>query len=145
MKNIFVIALIAVSLGVSCKEEEPKLFAVEQCRNDGQSRFSTLILIVVSVRLEDQQGSPIALDRFTVTGGDYFAEEIPSEWQQTNGQYTIFSDTDAERIEVGGSDFLFRGIINERVVINEVYTVGFDCCHVFLQSDNDTTRINSLF
>ncbi|MGB3584952.1 MAG: hypothetical protein WBA23_00360 [Tunicatimonas sp.] len=138
-----IVALVAVLICISCTEDEgSEISAVDRCRYDNQPRLCTSNLAFIPIYLKDQDSNPIALDHFSVNGDNYYDENIPSETDRNSGRYIIFSDNDAQFIEVGGSKFLFKGMVSDKVIVNETYTVGYNCCHVFLLSENDTVRLN---
>ena len=80
----------------------------------------------------------VALDEFVVTWVetgkdltvDYSAEEL--EVYQLRGQYPLISDAFVSDFKRRVISLTFEGYINGELVVDEDYTVAFDCCHVFL-------------
>lgn len=119
------------------------LFGLQACYQDSDDKREcgsacSLDFISVNVLISDDEGNPVALDRFEVikvaTGEEITimpgSQEL--ELMRENGSYPIINDNylgPREEFEVN-----FKGFIGDEVVADENYIVGKDCCHVYYAS-----------
>ncbi len=135
------ILLLLVCVAFSCKEEDR--LAIEKCKADHEEINCTLNLLTVYINLLDQDSIPVQLDQYIVTDGSgYYQKLNPVEVNRNEGLYPIIDDTEDQIIKVDGSPIKFSGFIKGKKVVEETYLIGFDCCHVYLMSDNRTTVIS---
>lgn len=89
----------------------------------------------VTLRVVNEQNSPITLNKyFTVRAKT--GEVLNAISNPTPGNYTILSDAYAHNITGRTEKFIFTGLIDNEVVVNEVYYISADCCHITKQSGN---------
>jgi len=110
----------------------------DDSNSDCKSVNCTDVFITINVSIKDQNQNPVALDSFEVTnlknGTDLTISLSPSKlvMAQQLGQYPLVTDgTVNENQEL---ELQFKGFINNQEVVISNYTVGADCCHVFLVS-----------
>ena len=115
------------------------------CNNDDDNNQGNCSEVVCSqefrffdVSVVNRSQEPIALDEFVVTwveNGrdltlDYTAEDL--EVYQTTGQYPLINDNFVQDFKSRVISLTFEGYIQGELVVDEDFTVAFDCCHVFL-------------
>ena len=89
----------------------------------------------VTLRVVNEQNSPITLDKyFTVRAKT--GEVLNAMSNPTAGNYTILTDSYTHNITGRTEKFIFTGLIDNEVVVNEVYHISADCCHITKQSGN---------
>ena len=131
MKNLCfpIILLLLLSLQSCYQDADDK----SECATPCSANF-----ITVSVLISDQDGNPFVLDRFDVTkvatGEEITGIQSPSDmdFMRENGSYPIINDNysgSREEFEVS-----FKGYVGDQIVVEENYTVGKDCCHVYYVS-----------
>lgn len=84
--------------------------------------------IVVTILSED--GLPIALDRFTVTEGD-LELSLETNIGTDRGWHTIFSDAFQKTYQNREVTLKLKGYLGDKMVVNQDYVVGADCCHIY--------------
>lgn len=112
------------------------LFTFFTCKdNDPCSDIAcTTELRAVFVHILDQNDNPTALDGFQVTNTNDNSNVTISltqeefQFAQQNGRYPLIDD-----LGIGTNETLelrFVGIVGSSEVVNELYTVNSDCCHI---------------
>jgi hypothetical protein len=118
---------------ISCNDNNDTNLNCEQsvCTEE----FRTILILV-----KDQNQNAVALDSFqtinTANGEDVTVTVSSSALDMARqfGQYPLLNDLSIdvnEEIEVQ-----FKGFINNQEVINGLYKVSSDCCHINLVSGN---------
>ena len=100
----------------------------------------------ITVNVKDREGNAVALDRFSVVilpnetdiTADWSDNEI--ELMAKNGVYPLFSDKYSNTYRNKQIEISFKGYLDDKQVLDANYTVGADCCHVFLV-DGETNLI----
>lgn len=130
------------------------LLSLTACENDDNDEKScegvscTKNLMHVTVELKDQSGEPIALDDFKVIRfkdeKNITMEFTDYEWRlyQKYGSYPLISDLNLEEYRNKEVKVQFTGFLSSKEVVNEVYLVGADCCHVMLIEGDNMITIN---
>ncbi|WP_224491084.1 hypothetical protein [Robertkochia flava] len=123
---------IVFSFGVSCNSDDDG--------NQGNcgNAVCTEEFRAFDVSVVNRSQEPIALDEFVVTwveSGrnltlDYSQEDL--EVYQASGMYPLISDSYLSDFRSRVISLTFEGYINGELVVDEDFTVAFDCCHVFL-------------
>lgn len=106
-----------------------------------ESAMCTDMLVTISAKVVDNQGKPVALTQTKVTrlsNGEVLTNPFAKEdWRlyQQYGNYPIVSDLhDKVLPKFKKIPVRFQGYIGSKEVINTIYTVAFDCCHISLIS-----------
>ncbi|SFR56554.1 hypothetical protein [Maribacter stanieri] len=131
------IFLVFISLFlVTCSNKnEPEL-------QDCSMVACTLNFVTISVSVKDASGTAVALDSYeiidTETGENLATNFNGEEYQYSKEQgiYPILSDANRVQYQNKSATLTFKGYIDNEEVINEVYEVGADCCHVSLITGN---------
>ena len=106
-------------------------------------QFVTIVVTII-----DQDDNPAALDGFEVlvieSGIDITRQLSDAEFQsaQQNGMYPLFGDELQNMFENQELDLTFKGVIAGQEIVNRNFSVGADCCHVFLISGDTNIVID---
>ncbi|WP_424003719.1 hypothetical protein [Maribacter sp. IgM3_T14_3] len=131
----FIVAILSIFL-VACNDKDD----AEQ--QDCAETICTLNFVTITVSVKDASGEAIVLDTYMVidnaTVKDLAADLNGEEYQylKEQGFYPILSDANRIQYQNTTATLTFKGFIANEEVINEVYEVGADCCHVSLISGN---------
>lgn len=94
----------------------------------------TLELRTVFISILNNEEEPVSLDEFQVidinNNREITLPLTPQEFEsaQQNGRYPLIND-----LGIGENETLevrFTGLINNNEVVNEIYTINSDCCHI---------------
>ncbi len=139
MKQLVFILCVGLLLACNDKKDDPKIECPE-CTGDilCTEEFRTLTFTVTY-----SSGAPVTLDDFEVTivetgevldHGDWLGLLAP-------GAYIIAQDSDFEKVDCEGTEFRFEGFLNESKVVDEIFVIGRDCCHILLVDGPDNIQI----
>ena len=96
----------------------------------------------VNVAVTDKNGNSINLQDFytiNIATGDTLRYNN-SSWQE--GAYTVLDDSYVSKMHNEKFQFRFAGIKNNATVVNELYTISADCCHISKEAGKDTIVID---
>lgn|SRR5690606_31673891 len=134
--TFFTFGLTAILL-LSCSKHKEEDMLDMSC----ESAMCTDMLVTISAKVVDNQGKPVALTQTRVTrlsNGEVLTNPFAKEdWRlyQQYGNYPIVSDLhDKVLPKFKKIPVRFQGYIGSKEVINTIYTVAFDCCHISLIS-----------
>lgn len=135
MKGIAILYVLLITTMLSCSKRELNSEAIVDC----STVQCTYDLRWITLRLVDQLGNAVAIDRMKVThvadGKELTRAYESNRWEAFRrlGSYPIFGDLDADKIpRFKHTKLRFQGFIGNREVVNADYTVAFDCCHISL-------------
>ncbi len=57
------------------------------------------------------------------------------------GVYPVLTDAEFDKVDKNGSSFRFEGSIMDAVVVDEIFVIGHDCCHIELIDGNIEVEI----
>ena len=130
------ILIVFVLLGGSCSNDD------EPTPADCNDVACTQIFEIIGVSVKNASGVDIPLDRFKVidtkTGENItlVTNEEDFEAYKNDGFYPIFSDVYRIQYQNKSTTIRFTGFSSDKVIVNEEFEVGADCCHVRLISGN---------
>ena len=137
MKTRLILCVLVIAVTLSCSKSELVSEEVQDC----STVYCTYDLRWISVKLVDQSGEPVALDRMKVTrvsdGKDITRAHHSEEWSTFRrlGTYPIISDIDRGDIaQFKHTKLRYHGYNGNREVVKANYVVTFDCCHISLIS-----------
>ena len=137
MKRIAILYALLIAITLSCSKRELRSddiqnCSVVNCTNELQS---------ITVKLVDQSGNPVALDRMKVTrvadGKDLTRTYHSEDWNTFRrlGSYPVTGDFDDKYFpKFKHAKLRFQGYIGNREVVKADYVVTFGCCHIALVS-----------
>jgi len=145
MKKIALLYTLLIAVTLSCSKRELGSEEVQDC----STVYCTYDLRWITVKLTDQSGKPVALDRMKVTrvadGKELTRTYDSSQWEAFRklGSYPVSGDLDADEIpRFKHTKLRFQGYIGNRQVIKADYVVTFDCCHISLVSGERELVVN---
>lgn len=130
-----IVAFLSIFL-VACNDNDD----AEQ--QDCSEAICTLNFVTITVSVKDASGEPVSLDNYEIidneTGENLAADFNGDEYQylKEQGFYPILSDANRIQYQNSTATLTFKGVIDNKEVINETYEVAADCCHVNLISGN---------
>ena len=126
-----------ITLALSCSKGELGSEEVQDCSNVN----CTEQLAWITLKLIDESGNPVALDRMKVTsmsdGKDLTKTYHPEEWDAARrlGSYAVTGDIDDRYFpKFKHVKLRFQGYIGKRELVKADYVVAFGCCHIGLVS-----------
>lgn len=115
MKFLASVIVIVAFFAACCKSKEPFVCTQE--------------FRIISLQVVNPQDQPIALDSFYTTrisNNERFTATASSpSW------YPVLDDSYHQKLRNKEDRFRFTGWRNGAVVVNELYTIGADACHIF--------------
>lgn len=117
---------------MNCETSEP------DCNDDS---VCTLVLISVNIKVLNNDGTIVLLDRFQTedaAGNVLFS----GSGNNSSDYYTVLTDEEKELIRQEGSILTFRGWLGTQEVVNETFVIGGACCHIFKVSGPEEVRVN---
>lgn len=107
----------------------------------GTDRICTEIFKAVTVKVTDTAGAPIELDDY-YTIREKTGERITGPGSIVeNGYYVVVDDNFIATLMNKTEGFRFIGKKNGVEVVNEIYQITGDCCHVNKDNGKDTVII----
>ena len=80
-----------------------------------------------------ENGEPVTLDNFkTVNMANGKIYDFQGSEFLEPGVYILVTDGQFDEIAKDGTSLRFEGSIQDAVVVDEIFEVGHDCCHVLL-------------
>lgn len=113
--------------------------------NDCNGIACTLQFAYLTVKVVNQESKPVALTSYKVilteSGTDITPENLYDDLiaNRDEGIYVVFSDEYADEYQNKSTAIRFTGFIDSEEVVSSELTVGADCCHVKMISDNTLT------
>lgn len=105
-------------------------------KNEEDGSLCTAIYKMISVNIKDQNQKPVSLDSYRVTtvkGKEDVTivhSKFEQDWHRKSGSYPILGDSSIKRDEE--IQVRFRGFIKNEVVVDEIYTIFHNGCHIDL-------------
>lgn len=131
IKTILLVCLLGIG-GSSCNTTKKAA-----CPPD---IMCTMIFKSVSVKVTDAAGKAVKLDE-AYTIHTKTKEVIRMEQHSDAGYYVVLDDSYRKKIQNTTADFRFIGKKSGVQVIDALYTIGADCCHISRQSGPDTVVV----
>ncbi|WP_276133787.1 hypothetical protein [Polluticoccus soli] len=88
----------------------------------------------ITLQVNDNEGNPVKLDEaytIRVKTGEQITHDANST---TIGSYTVLDDGYQKKLAQSTAEFRFVGKRGGQEVVNELYTISADCCHISKQS-----------
>jgi len=128
MNKLALLFTACLSLLVACNNDD-----VDQQEECPDNIACTEQYVTLTVSFSDNNGDPLVLDSYTVTlvaTGEVLT--FSSNIDPVQGTYALAEDKHLELVEKNGSELRFEGIVDGSKVVDEIFLVGHDCCHVVL-------------
>ena len=132
MFNKFILLLLPLILLFSCNCN---------CESDCANVACTEQFVMIMVNIVDSYQNPVILDNYTVIDIDNnidLTDDLYANYQTSldDGTYPLFDDSFQQDYQNQEIDLQFIGYIDNQEVVNEFYSMGADCCHVYPISGN---------
>lgn len=132
MRRIYLFVLVLPLLSTKCIKDD---------KNCTQA-ICTEMFASVNVNVLDKNGNSATLQDYytinTITGDTMRHDN--NGWPQ--GSYTVVDDSYVKKMYNSKLQFRFVGIVNNAMVVDEMYTIAADCCHVSKETGKDTITLN---
>jgi len=95
------------------------------------------------VYVQDVVSTPVLLDSLHIKLRET-NESLPDEnpdFQASNGYYVLVGDRSLKKLNKSGSRIRATGYKNGKIMLDENYVIGHDCCHVLKFSGKDTVTV----
>lgn len=106
----------------------------------------TEIFSYLTVKVVDSQAQPVTLDSYKVIliadDRDITPDDVDNDIFGEQGTYIVFSDNYADEYQNKTTTIRFTGFIDTEQVVSSEFTVGADCCHVKMITENTTISID---
>lgn len=122
-KKIYFFLYLLLTLSCSSSENECNLIDVV-CTEEFR---------YITVEIVDSKNEPIVLDSYKIIRNDT-DEDITHKEDMFQNSYPIINDSYQNEIANKKLSLTFTGVLNNQEVINEIYIVSADCCHIDLIS-----------
>lgn len=128
----------------------PVIFLLQACidskgDSDCTDVACTEIFSYLTVKVVDSESRPVTLDSYKVIltdeGTDITPDNSDSDFFGEKGTYIVFSDKYADEYQNKTTVIQFIGLIDSEEVVWSEFTVGADCCHVKMITENTTIKI----
>ncbi len=129
MKHFIPLFILVCALTFSCEETS------DDNNECPENIACTEVFVTIGVHIEDLAGNPVVLDSAKVYDGNfdliatYHAENSDDPFLNY-GFYPMASDSDLDQISFDGNPFSIRGWLKDKLVIDEAFLIGKDCCHI---------------
>ena len=128
MKSVLSLCGIFIALVLCsgrCESDEP-------CPED---IICSMVFKSISIEIVDRQGEHVGLSKAELRS-EYLNNPIDIITDSATGMpYQIINDGHMKFLNhQQARTFVFKGWINDSLVVNEPYKIRHDCCHVLLQS-----------
>lgn len=90
----------------------------------------------ISIQVQDQQGSPVELDKLTILNqtDSHNIEINQAEWYtgmtQDRGRYVILTDASQKILENRRVTVIVTGTKEGQQILSQNFVLGADCCHI---------------
>lgn len=129
------IIYLSIMLLFSCTKKE-----MMECTDD---LACTEVFVSIIVQIKDAKNETIKLTKTTteIEGSDTIL--IKTVFTTFFDNYVIVDDLSKKDLKRDGSKVTFKGYDeSNRLIVNEQYMIGHDCCHVVKLSGKDIVIIN---
>jgi hypothetical protein len=119
------------------------LLFCSSCQPD-KDKICTEIFVSYFVSVRDSSDQPVLLDSYsavkTKTNEDLTIQT--DSMNKADGNYTLLTDAEKNRIEEDGSEIKFTGFKNGSTLFEKRFVIGHDKCHIRLLSGNTKVIVN---
>lgn len=124
MTLLVVLQLFMLSSG--CRKDKNKQKGAECPANV----MCTQQFVMVNITIINAADAPVVLDSVYTTRKST-GEIIHNhhQWYEPN-VYTVLDDSYQQKLKGSSDTFIFTGIRNGQVVVNEEFVIAADCCHI---------------
>ena len=127
--SLMVCILTPVLMASSCKK-------TTSADNPCEGVICTMMFAMITSQVVNSSGTPIQLDEaYTIRVKNN--ERLDLEQQMADGRYNVIDDSYQKQLANTNEDFTFFGVKDGKIVVQEPFTVGADCCHVKKQKGKD--------
>lgn len=131
MKNLFLLVVGVVLTFMGCSSNKDT--------GDCSEALCTMVFISIPISVVDENGNSVKLDSYEVKEVETGKIRDVGDWSVP--EYNIYpaviaSDFDREEFFNRKVRLQLTGKIDGKVVVQEIYTVTADCCHVYLVEGN---------
>lgn len=139
MIKLFNYLILVAFLFLNCNRENDT-----RDDSDCENMMCTEVFVSVNVLIRhSNDNSPVTLTNFKVirVSDNKDLTTNDNDLTDNNGYYTIVNDNTSALIKKSTTEVEFQGFINSSMVVQKRFTVGMDCCHVSLISDEPIVSI----
>jgi hypothetical protein len=132
MRKVFILVLAMPFMAMQCNKK----------KSDCNGAICTEMFAAVNVTVTDKSGNNVDLkDYYTinVATGDTLRHNNGT-WPE--GAYTVLDDSYVSKMYNKQLQFRFIGIRNNTTVVDELYSISADCCHISKVAGKDTVVID---
>ncbi|MCB0700152.1 MAG: hypothetical protein H6551_04125 [Chitinophagales bacterium] len=127
-KTLLALAITLLILPTSCKKKS----------GDGTGTCTGVVctadFAMISLKIINAAGEAVNLsDSYTVTSS---GDTIRFDQLLSNGRYVVLDDSYHSKLTNKTGSFTFYGVMNNKVVVTEAFTISGDCCHIQYKSGN---------
>ncbi len=89
-----------------------------------------------------QDNEPVSLDYFkTINMDSGVIHDFQNLPLLDDGVYPVLTDLKFGEVEKNGTNYRFEGSIQDAVVVDQVFKIGHDCCHIIVLEGPDIIEI----
>ena len=116
------------------------VLAITACNKSGTGIICTQELRMITLKVMTPAKSPVSLDSaYTIRVSNN--ERINYQHQMSVGTYVVLDDSYHHRLRRHEDQFRFIGWKNNQVVVNELYRIAGDQCHINKRSGADSVIV----
>lgn len=108
-----------------------------------QVQICTEVYVTIGVYVQDAVSTPVLLDSLQIklrATNESLPDENP-DFSASNGYYVLVGDRSLKKLNKSGSRIQAKGYKNGKIMLDENYVIGHDCCHVLKFSGKDTVIV----
>lgn len=134
MKKIFFCLGLGLLAGMSACKTGKKAAACDP------NVACTMMYVSVGAQVVNSAGQPVVFDE-VYTQRENTTEKIQLQHNSESGSYIVLDDSYQKKLANQTANFHFIGMKNGQKVMDEVYRIGADCCHIKKESGKETITL----
>lgn len=100
----------------------------------------TMMFAAVGTQVVNAAGQPVVFDE-VYTQREGSTEKIQLQHNAGSGSYIVLDDSYQKKLANQTANFHFIGMKNGQKVMDEVYRISADCCHIKKESGKETITL----
>lgn len=100
----------------------------------------TMMYVSIGAQVVNGQGQPVVFDE-VYTQREGSAEHINPQSGSTSGSYIVLDDSYQKKLANQSARFHFIGMRNGQKIMDEIYQISADCCHIKKESGKETITL----